>query len=438
MTRCFILYAALGAVGLLPMQAQIKRTSVPLGSTLQKALTRCSLTGTEARPFHLRVMVSEPENPQSPYQGTIEEWWVSPSQWRRELTEKSGMRQTVVMVDGKKTEHDEGDYFPNWLQSFVTALFDPIPHVDAWTSSDLSIDQITMPNGAKSDACVRVQSKIGAGEQAVDAFSNLCFDDQGKLKFFGSPGYDMEFHDYKGFGKQQIARKLANNPEPGTALVGEVTVLDEMRGMPGEPSLFTPLASDDNRFKAVQVDSGTLLKLSAGNSPVTWPAVRSGKTSGKLAMYISADSSGQVREAWPLNSDNAGLDDPAREQVRHWKLKPAVDAAGRRVQVEGGLGFVFETKIDNPLPVLNDAETRLQAISMVEPKWPSGGGFSGQMVHVDIGVNEQGVVTGCSFNKTSIDLQVAVNDAVKLWRFRPLTLNGTPQYFHGRLEFTVK
>jgi hypothetical protein len=56
--------------------------------------------------------------------------------------------------------------------------------------------------------------------------------------------------------------------------------------------------------------------------------VRSGNIDGHLAMYISADDEWQVRVACPLNSENAGLDDPAREQVRKWKLKPAVDATG--------------------------------------------------------------------------------------------------------------
>jgi hypothetical protein len=54
-----------------------------MGDALNKALAKGSLTGAGAKPFHIRVNVSEPENPDSPYQGTIEEWWFSPDQWRR-------------------------------------------------------------------------------------------------------------------------------------------------------------------------------------------------------------------------------------------------------------------------------------------------------------------------------------------------------------------
>jgi hypothetical protein len=59
--------------------------------------------------------------------------------------------------------------------------------------------------------------------------------------------------------------------------------------------------------------------------------------------YIAIDAEGNVREAWPLNSDNAGLDDPARDQVKKWKVIPVKDSAGNPVQADGPLGFRFET-----------------------------------------------------------------------------------------------
>lgn len=82
---------------------QIKRTSVPLGDAVDKALGNGSLTYGDVRPFHVRVSISEPENPQSPYQGTIEEWWVSATQWRREVVDKDGLHQTIVVSGGSKT-----------------------------------------------------------------------------------------------------------------------------------------------------------------------------------------------------------------------------------------------------------------------------------------------------------------------------------------------
>src|SRR5277367_6788000 len=191
---------------------QTTRTEVPIGNALTKALATGSITGEGARPFHIRVEVSEPENPQSPYQGAFEEWWISPDKWRREVTSKDGMRQTIVIAEGKKTEKDEGDYFPVWLSNFVTAVFDPVPDAKTWIASGLNVEQ-TIGSGFKTDACARTKSNIGSAGRDSTVYSNVCFDEQGRLKFVGSPGYGMEFHDYQGFGEKEIARKLIDNPE---------------------------------------------------------------------------------------------------------------------------------------------------------------------------------------------------------------------------------
>jgi hypothetical protein len=226
--------------------AQIKQTSMPLGNAVGVALQKGSLTGDGARPFHIRLTVSEPENPQSPYQGTIEEWWSAADQYRLQATVKGGMRQTVVMTGGKKTEKDEGDYFPLWLRMFLVALNEPVRNAQALAASGSTINQITMPDGRKSDACARGQSKVGTGDRATETFTVVCFDGDGRLKSYVSPGYGMEFTDFRSFGTKQIARTLSSDPEPGTHLVGKVELLEELNG--AIDTLFAPLATDDNRF----------------------------------------------------------------------------------------------------------------------------------------------------------------------------------------------
>ena len=425
--------------------AQIRSTSVPLGDAVAKALAKSLVTEEGARPFHLRVTISEPENAQSPYQGAIEEWWSSAGQRRREVTAKGGMHQTIVVTDGKKTERDEGDYFPLWLRAFVIALFDPVPDAKNWTAAGATIDQTSMPNGLRTDACARFKSKIGTGERATDAFSNVCFDGEGRLSFVGSPRYGMEFHDYRGFGKKQVARKLRHDPEPGTTLAGDVVTLEELSKVKTS-DLFTPLARNDSRFESVQVSPAKLEELTAANTPVVWPPVHSGNVSGKLAMYVSIDTQGHVREAWPLHSDNAGLEDPAREQVGKWIIVPPVDSAGNPVQVDGGLGFSFNTAIDDPIPVLSDAEARQLLVKAVEPQFKPGTDPAGTRYRVRIAVNEQGKVTGGAAGDTEVPgtIKPAGNAlftiiiATREWQFKPFIKDGRPQYFFAELVFTVK
>ena len=432
-----LVFGALLASSLAGANAQMKRTVTPLGDTLTKAMNKASLTAPGSQPFHLRIVVSEPENPQSPYQGTIEEWWASPEQWRRETTDKDGLHQTIVVTNGETTEKDEGDYFPLWLRSFVVGAFDLVPNLAQWQASGLQIEQITMPNGDKSTACVKSQGHIGVAEHASTSYSNLCFDAEGRLDFYGSPRYSMEFHDYRGFGEKQFPRHFGDSPEPGTNLLGNVTVLEDLSKVKDSTALFTPLAENDHRFETVGVSSVQMESLSSGNGSIVWPSVHSGNIHGHIAMYVSADTSGRVREAWPLASDNAGLEDPARDQVRQWRFKLAKDKDGKPVQVDGGLSFSFDTVIGDPLPELTDAEVRALAIHPVEPSWPAGLMKSGDFIDVPVSVNERGELTGSGFSKAPVAAQGAVMNAVRQWSFQPLIRDGKPQYFHGTLRFVV-
>src|ERR1700722_19875837 len=107
MRRAAFLISVVLSVGCVSSLCQIQRNSIPIGDAVSKALAKGSLTGEGARPFHIRVEVSEPETPQSPYQGAFEGWWASPDRWRRVVTDKDGMKQTFVVAGGQKTAKNE-------------------------------------------------------------------------------------------------------------------------------------------------------------------------------------------------------------------------------------------------------------------------------------------------------------------------------------------
>src|SRR4051812_7228959 len=320
----------------------IKRTSVPLGNALDYALQHGTLVGSDTKPFHLRVHVFESTNPQSDYRAEIEEFWVSDSQWRRSI-DSPDFKQTIVHNHDQLSEFDDGEYYPLWLKNVVTALVDPVPNRQHWNQLGAQITQITLPNGMRSDACAREKFKIGSDAVQNDAFANVCFDGEGLLKFVGSPGYGMEFHDYKKFSKRMVPRTMREDPEPGTTIMANVVLLDELKN-PG-PSLFSvsePTPAE-KRVQSVVVSQQTIESFVIGPPEIVWPPVGSGKTAGLLSMYVSLDRKGNVREAYPLNSDNAGLQDAARDQLLKWKLKPIV-VDGISVQAESALSFRFGTQ----------------------------------------------------------------------------------------------
>jgi TonB family protein len=178
-------------------------------------------------------------------------------------------------------------------------------------------------------------------------------------------------------------------------------------------------------------------------------------------MYVSVDRQGHVREAYPLNSDNAGLQDAARDQLLKWKLKPMA-ANGVPVQAEAPLTFRFETTL-----ATNAAQPTAQASSAS----PASGPVPPLTVRVSPGVLQgflvdhpapvyppeakenhiQGkVVLALTIDKTGTtrDIRVVTSPdqaladsavaAVSQWRYRPYQLNGSPVDVQSTVEVNFK
>jgi hypothetical protein len=272
---------------------RVTETSVPLGKALDHALEESALTGMNAEPFHVKVHLFESTNPPSPYRADIEEYWVSPKQWRRSI-DTPDFKQTLIASGDQISEQDTGDYYPLWLKNFITALFDPVPNADQWNKLDAKITQITLPNGQRSDACARMKFKVGSDTVNNDAFANVCFDGAGLLKFVGSPGYSMEFHEYQHFGKKMIARRYQDDPESGTELVANVVLLEKLKNPDATLFSIGQSTPPEQRLQSVVVSQSTIERAAEGQPAITWPAVQSGKTTGLLSMYVSVDRQGRL------------------------------------------------------------------------------------------------------------------------------------------------
>jgi hypothetical protein len=316
-------------------QGQVRTITEPAGKTFDKALKSSLLIQPGAKPFHVKLEIAQTKTPSAEYAATIEETWVSPTQWIRTVSAK-GLTETTV-VNGTGTHYlASGDYFPHWLRSFLTALITEVPNPDQWRSSTQQLTHIELPNGNHSDPCLHAQFMLGTPPVQQVNFSNVCFKD-GLLNFFGAPDYAMEFHDTKNFGKLKVARTLVDYPARGLELVGKISVLEEV---PSPPASFdTPAgATDVDPFTLVQVSTQQLHDLAGEAINPHWPTPIPGQ--GMFTVWVSLDKSGTVREVHTLNTDESGFagDMAATLQGLHWKA-PMVN--GAPVQIEGPLVFAY-------------------------------------------------------------------------------------------------
>ncbi len=414
--------------------AQCQANVASLSDVAQHAIDQSKLILPGSAGFHLKATIIETTNPASEYKGEIEEYWVSPEKWQRRITSPS-FSQTLIVNGSKASEVDKGDYFPWWLNDLTTAIFDPLPMLENLKHLN---SQMPKPSGGEhATACARTQMKVGTPPAENSAFSVICFEgSRGLLESVVTPGYEALFNDYKSFKGKRVARRIVIDPESGTSIEAKVTELSELVSPTEDMFVVQQPTSAVARLNRVVISEAVLQKLSVSTPDILWPSVRSGKTSGVLSMYVSIDRDGHVREAWPLNSDNAGLEDPAREQVKKWQFKPA-SSEGVPVQVEAILTFAFNTRVGDPIPILSDEEARKLATNIVEPTFPPGSA-RGTEVKVQIGVSLDGTVNGVSnpYNAPT-PLFMAAYGAVRQWRFRPYIRNGTPDLFGADVVFRI-
>ena len=399
---------------------------VNLSEVAQRAVEQSKLTSAGSTPFHLKAKIVETTNPDSDYKGEVEEYWISPDKFRRTI-DSPGFSQTLVVYGDKVFEQNKGDYFPWWLNDLVTAIFDPLPMLDTLKSANASMQK---PSGSEhSTNCARLQTKVGIPPAENSAFFVFCFEgSHGLLESAVAPGYDAQFKDYREFKNKRIARRIVLDPESGTTIEAKVTELNELANP--EEALFgvQQTTPPTERIGRIKIPEQTVRGLSASTPNILWPSVRDGKTSGVLSMYVSVDRSGHVRETWPLNSDNPGLDDSAREQVMKWQFKPA-KVHDVPVQTETVLTFAFTSKVGNAIPILSDEEARKLAAKLVEPVFPHGT-TKGTEAKVRLSVALDGSVSGIE-NPYDVPtpLFVATWAALRQWHFRPYVREGKPDVF---------
>lgn len=364
-----VFFAALAAVS--PGSLRAVET-VSLGVAARHAVEMAKLTSSGSKPFHLKATIVETTNPDSDYQGDVEEYWVSPQKWRR-VIHAPGFSQTLIVNGDRISETDSGDYYPFWLRELVTAIFDPLPmfaekKLDQTKLDQTKLDeikllkaQIVKPAEAKQEnSCARFESKAGIAPAQNTVLEVFCFEGDYSLpRAVVTPGYAAEFQHYKPFGKKWIARSITIDPEPETTIEAKVVELAEL-SKPDE-SLFSveQPTVPEAQLKSVRVEEASLRKLGVKTPEIVWPAIQEGKTSGALSLYVSVDREGKVREAWPINSDNPGLDQAVCEQVRQWEFKRAI-FDNVHVQVEGILTFAFETRIEQKAQTQPDADGHVQ------------------------------------------------------------------------------
>jgi hypothetical protein len=396
---------------------------VPVATVIDRALQQSQITLPGSKPFHLIATIVETTDPGSEPRAKIEEYWLSPSKWRRTIASHD-FSQTRIVNGDAVSEANTGEYFPLWLSQMLTAVFDPVPMLGAIKQSSWR-----MPKLGSDRTCADLRMRI---DRWV-----ICFDAQGLLTSVFTKGYFAEFKDYKGFAGKSVPRRIVKDPEPGTTLELHIDTL-ELLDSPDETMFAvvqpTPPAEQIN---TLIVNDETARMLLVNSTEIAWPTVGGGVLKGGCAVCFSADRAGHIREVYPAGCDNAPLQGFLRDTVLHWQLKPAV-SHGVPVQIEALMGFSYQTTLDSAktVPLLTDAEARRLATYSPEPQFAPRIAQSHTELAVRISVDDTGKFVGLqNIHKLDGAILNAIDASLLQWKFRPYIKDGKPCQFNADLIF---
>jgi hypothetical protein len=319
---------------------------VPVADLPTHAIRQSQITLAGSPAFHLKAKVFEKtDRDNDSHNAEIVEDWVAPDKWRRTI-EANGFAENMIVNGNNISQTLTGDYYPNWLRTLVSGIFNPgaaLDGIDLTKSGDsarleMSPDgKFRVASDEGPEICRRFGIRVSSGPASNTVFAAYCFRDA-LLESIVSPGYDVSYTDYKKFGDKQVARKVGEYIESGTELEADIEEL-ELLSAPDE-AVFA-VASPSPQLHTLVVGEQTLRSLIVNAPDIDWPPMNGGRNPGTLSIYVCLDRQGHVRETYPLNSDSPDMEQAAREQVMKWTFKPAVTKSGEAVQVESVLTFGY-------------------------------------------------------------------------------------------------
>jgi hypothetical protein len=416
--------------------SQAPSNVVPADDAIRHALKTSSLT-VDGTPFHAELVISKPSDKASPYKGTVEVFWKNGSTYRT-VIDSPAFQQLRIVNGDQVEEHNTGDFYPNWLREYLTALLNPLPRPELFLPRPGNVVL-----GEHMNTCMTHDDRPGGITNQL-TWAILCIQgSEPSIASYMDFTSSVELKDFQHFGKNKlIARTYQRYFEDNSPVVGKLVVVEPLRDQDAASLAIakpTPIAERIATTFVSTLKEESLIDV-ADTSP--WPPIRDGRTEGYMIVYPITDRSGQVREAHKHNSDNAELEDAGVARALHYKFKPLL-VDGIPQQMEMPLVLHFSSHIEDPRPVVTGTEISKYATGCSKPNLPGDLAPTGTVFHIRYLIGEEGKVYEENFPETNNKPGIP-NDLVNpAWgslascKFKPYIRDGKPTEYFVLFTFTA-
>jgi len=313
--------------------------TVPFEQAARTAALKSALAQPGGAPFHLRAVISDQTNHDPQWDAEVEEWWFSPTRYRR-VFHCARFSQTLIVNGSRAQETNSGQVFPELLRNLTVELTNPIPRLDELIALHLSV---TPPDGTPGQIVTRykIPTTDGAGVTAsMDA--SVAIDRQtGLMVYGGNLDWDVALHDFAPFHGLQVPQRLTAQTQGGPRLTAQITLLEDLSPVDVRKIRVAQSTPASQQLRVVVVAEPELRKLALNTPAPHWPDMANGPLTGTMTMRVVVDRSGKVQSIDNFFSNNPGLQEAAEKQLLNWRFRPYLDH-GTPVQVISTLTFHFE------------------------------------------------------------------------------------------------
>jgi hypothetical protein len=312
---------------------------VPFEMAARDAALKSTLAQPGGASFHLRAVISDQTNHDPQWDAEVEEWWISPTRFKRTF-HCSRFAQSLVVDGAKVEEKNAGPVFPELLRNLTIELTDTIPRLDELEALHLSV---ASPDGMPGQIVTRytIPTTDGAGVSGSMDASVAIDRETGLMVYGGNLDWDVALHDFAPFHTLQVARQLTAKTEGGPRLTAQVTLLEDLSAADSGMIHVTAPTPMAQQLRFVVIPETELRKLTLHAPLPCWPKTAEGVRSGTMTMRVVVDRSGQVQSVDNFFSKNPDLQVAAEKQLLSWRFRPYVDH-GVPVQIISTLTFAYD------------------------------------------------------------------------------------------------
>ena len=339
---------------LVPQLSAAAANRVPVSKLLDQMIRRSTLAEPGGTPFYLKATITDKDDAKSEFNGTLEEYWLSPTKWRR-VVKLRDFSQTRIVNGDQIYEESIGDYFPVHDEMLANEIVDPLPKPAVDLMNQLGL--MGAEPGSGQGQCMA--EKYFNNSEGRETRVLLAYDcNTGLLIYLWSPTccYGV-MTDYRKFHKKMIA--YATKDDPINIRVDTLKDLDS----PDE-SLFaisqpTPPSKRVVTENLTETEARTFL---VDNTEVQWPKVSKNPPEKSITVNIVIGRDGRVKEAQTYSPVENAIEDAALTAVRKWTFQPQnVDGVPAQISTSMALPFPADyQKVDASQPQVRPLFDRMR------------------------------------------------------------------------------